>query len=390
MITIPTLSQLYDNIKNDIETEFGDSVPDFGQQDMRVQIAAQAAALKIFYLFVGKLQKNSFVDQAEPEAGGGTLERWGRIKLGRDPFPATAAQYTVDVTGITGGFIPAQTTFKSDSASQNPGKVFILDSDYTLSGSSDTMTLRALDAGMGSALANGDTLTATQPLNGANQQVTVSATVVAPLAAEATEDYRAKIETSFRLEPQGGAAADFLIWGLDAMGVKKIYPYTTSGTSASVDIYVEANPEDSIDGKGTPGLGILTDVTSCIEQDPDTTLNYWERDRRPMGVFDANVLPVVVKLVQINITGFTLPDQQTAVTAALTEFVNGVRPYVPAVDTVASRSDVINTPKLNQAILNAAPGAGFTSVNMLVDSTPETSYQFDNGEIPYLLSVSFI
>ena len=87
MITIPTLKELYDQVLSDLETQYSISIPLFGKNFLRALAMVQAAKLKIFYLAVANLQKNIFVDTADPEASGGTLERFGRVKLGRNPFP---------------------------------------------------------------------------------------------------------------------------------------------------------------------------------------------------------------------------------------------------------------------------------------------------------------
>src|SRR4051812_1989999 len=121
MITIPTLVELYNAIKSDLETEFGATIPVVGKSFLRVFAACQAAKLKLYYLTVGKLQKNIFVDTADPESLGGTLERFGRVKLGRNPFPAQAGQYKIGVSGSIGAVIKSSTTFKSDDNSLSPG-----------------------------------------------------------------------------------------------------------------------------------------------------------------------------------------------------------------------------------------------------------------------------
>ena len=132
MITIPTLKELFDDIVADLESELTVTIPVFGPIFIRALAAVQAAKLKLYYLTIGQLQKNIFVDTADPESSGGTLERFGRIKLNRNPFPATAAQYDIDVTGTIGATIPAGRTFKSDDDALNPGKLYILDAEFEL------------------------------------------------------------------------------------------------------------------------------------------------------------------------------------------------------------------------------------------------------------------
>src|SRR5688572_3872346 len=258
MITIPTLNQLYTSILNDLETEFGNNIPLFGKNFLRAFAAVQAAKLKLFYIALGGVQKNIFVDTADPENSGGTLERFGRIKLGRNPFPAQAGQYTIEVTGSVGATIPASSTFKSNDDALSPGKLYVLDLAYTLIATTDTITVRALQAGTDSRLEVGDQLTATAPIPNANSLAQVTAESVTPLDAETTEEYRHKVVEAYQLEPQGGAASDYRIWAADVQGVARVYPYAKSGEPGVVDVYVEATPGDSTDGKGTPPGSMIT------------------------------------------------------------------------------------------------------------------------------------
>ena len=102
MINIKTTSELYTSILADIEAEFGISISLTGKVFLRAMAAVQAAKLRIFYLALGKVQKNIFVDTADPAAQGGTLERFGSVKLNRYPTAATAGEYLVTVTGTSG------------------------------------------------------------------------------------------------------------------------------------------------------------------------------------------------------------------------------------------------------------------------------------------------
>ena len=131
---------------------------------LRALASVQAAKLKLFYLAAAFLQKNLFADTADSESLGGTLERFGRVKLNRNPFPAVPGEYDFDVTGSIGATIPAQSTFKSNDSSSNPGYLYVLDNAVTLTATTQTVTLRALVAGLDSALEVADTCTSTAPI----------------------------------------------------------------------------------------------------------------------------------------------------------------------------------------------------------------------------------
>lgn len=390
MTTLPTITQLYDDCLAQLQTKLGVTVPLFGKNFLRALAGVQAALLWLLYQVVGDVQKNIFVDTAYSEAAGGTLERFGRVKIGRNPYPATQGQYTATVTGIAGSSIEANTTFISDDDSQSPGLLFILDNSYTMPGVSGTITLRALTAGSGARLLPGDTLTATAPIIGVNAGATVLSETVTPTDAEDIEDYRNVVLLSYRIYPQGGAPADYRLWGLEVSGVKQIYPYAASGAANEINVFVEATTTASTDGKGTPSSAMLSDVYDSIQSDPATG-----RGRRPLGVFAVNCLPVVINTIQITINDSSIAtSDQATITAALQAAVAGIRPFIAGADILSNKNDTLSNNIIINIILNAVPGSIFTSVTMLVQvgggpATPETVKSFDNGNIPYLSTVTY-
>ncbi len=391
MIRIPTTNELYLSIKGDLEASESITIPIFGKSVIRVFAAVQAAKIKLLYLTLGNLQKNIFIDTAQPEAQGGTLERFGRVKLGRDPFPPQAAQYSVTVTGTPGAVIPASYTFKSDDTSLNPGVLFILDIAYTMVTTSDNITIRALTAGLDSKLNVLDTLTGTAPLANVDKITTVASEVVAPLAAEDIELYRQKGLNSYRLEAQGGAPSDYRLWSADAQGVQQVYPYAKSGFASEINLYIEATPEDSEDGKGTPGAAIIAAVEEVVNRNPDITLSLNERGRRPATAI-VNYEPITVKEINIEIVSYV--GNTAAITASnlsgLTDMVNAIRPFVAAADVASEKNDILDNNRIIATLISIRPGAVFTGVNLYVDGVLSSTWTFENGDIPYLNSVTYI
>ncbi len=389
MITIPTLSELFEDILDDLEAEFNITIPGFGKVFLIALAAVQAGKLKLYYLAIGKLQKNIFIDTADPEASGGTLERFGRIKLGRNPFAATAGQYVVTVTGTVGAIIEASTTFKSNDDTVNPGKLFILDNEYTLVGS-DSITLRALEAGVDSKLEVGEELTSTIPIANVDKIVTVTSEAIAPLAAEEIEVYRTVGLQAYQLEPQGGAGSDYIIWAADAQGVLRSYPYAKSGATSEVDLFIEATIADSTDGKGTPSAQLLADVEVVVDFDPDDTRPLDERGRRPLTEI-VNYLAVTIKEVDIEVQGFVglTPAIETSIFNAIKVILDDIRPFVASANVLANKNDIIDINKIISIILNAEPGSIFTTVDLMIDSVSVSTFTFENGDIPHLNSVTY-
>jgi uncharacterized phage protein gp47/JayE len=391
MITIPTFNELYNSVKSDLENEFGSAIPIFGKIFLRALAAVQAGKLKIFYLAQGKLQKNIFVDTADPEDTGGTLDRFARVKLGRNRYPAQAGQYIINVTGTAGGVIPAQTTFKSNDSSLNPGILYVLDNAYIMPGATGQITVRALTAGTGGKLASGNGLTATSPIAQVNKGATVDSETVQPLDAEDIEAYRQAAIQAFRLEPNGGAAGDFRLWADDVQGVARVYPYARPAASAEVNLYVEATAEDSIDGFGTPSALMLSQVEAVVELDPDTTKPINERGRRPLGIWQVHYLPVTINSVDIDIAGFQglTVDIQTVIQNSLESLVKDIRPFVAGADVLESKNDILDQNKIISAILSVRPGSVFGAITLKIDGVTKLTNTFINGDIPHLNSVTY-
>ena len=382
MANIPTISQLYASIIADLEQELNVTISLFGRSYLRAKAMVQAGRLYLAYLNLAKVQKNIFIDTADPVANGGTLERFGQVKLGRLPFPAVQGQYTVSVTGTAGAIIPAQSTFKSNDDSQNPSKLFTIDADYTLTGTSDVITLRALEAGDGSKLSIADQLTVTAPIALVDPIATVVSEVIEPQAAENIEDYRQKGIEAYRLEPQGGAPADYRLWANEVQGVIQSYPYATSGFTSQVNLFIEA---DNLNG--VPTLSDLQAVEDNIEL-PTAT----RPSRKPVTV-TVNYLPVTPKFIDINIASFTPAPSvaiQDLIESAMISELSNVRPFVGAIDVLADKNDYFDINKIIQIILTANPGSVFGAVTMEIDSIPVSSFTFSNGDIPILNAITYV
>jgi uncharacterized phage protein gp47/JayE len=396
MADIPTLAELQSQIENDIKSELGITRTWVGKVMLKVLSLVQAAKLKLYYLHIAQIQKNIFVDTATSEFSGGTLERFGRVKLGRNPYPAVAGEYTLDVTGSIGGVILKGQTFKSSLGSTSPDKLYSVKSEVTLTGTTGQIEVVALEPGTDSVLQIGDELEATSPIANVDSIATVNSVDVTAIEAEDLEDYRNLVIQAFQLEPQGGAATDYRIWSADAAGVRTVYPYTKDGAIYTVQVYVEALPENSEPGQpsGYPPESMLTDVEDVIELDPDTTKDINERGRRPL---QATVEVLKVVPVAVTITINDLSDKSAPVialiTSAIEDLMYTIRPYIPGADGT-NRKDTLYISALIAAIYDVLDeGISFSNVSIEIDSTTYSQYTFGDtpakyGTYPYLDTLS--
>ena len=390
MISIPTLQALCADLIAQLEAQYGDTISTTGKSALRATANSLGGQLKLFYLGLANNQKNMLPDTADSVAVGGTLERWGFIKLGRYPYLATSGEYILTVTGTIGAVINGQTTFLSDDTSLNPSQLYILDNAHTVVSVPDYITVRALTSGTAGKLNVSDTLTPTSPIPLVNSPLVVSSQTVQPLDAESLVEYRNEVIQSFLLSPQGGAATDYRLWSQDAQGVANVYPYAASGYTNRVDLYIESNITDSIDGKGTPSGSMITAVQSVVNFNPNTSLSTLQRGRRPITVV-VNYHAIAIKQVDMSIPSFVgiTPELQALILNALTLYASSLRPFVAAADIISNKNDIIDINSIVAVILSVAPGSSFATPILKIDSVPMTSYQFVLGNIPYLNSVTY-
>jgi len=386
---MPTYNELYTSVQADLRNKLVIKNI-FGKVVLNVLAAVQAAKLKIYYLRIDFVYKNIFPDQADPETKGGALDRFGFVKLGRYPFAATAGVYTVVVTGNIGAVIPPNTTFKSLDTSNSPDKLFVLDSTFTFIAETGEIQIRSLDLGKQSELFEGDQVQVTQPLANVESFAVVIIINTIPLESESTDEYRAKTIQAFRTEAQGGSKSDYKFeWSLDVQGVKAAYPYLNTSPSI-IDLYVEANPEDSTDGYGTPAQSILDAVEEVVEFDPDITKPLGSRGRRPMGAFQINFLPVQVLPVDVVITNLSDVSFLAAIKTSMETFLLDIRPFIDGADDPNnSQKDLLYENDVYGVVRGVlGSSAIFDSLIVNVDSNPINIYEFTLGNIPYINTVT--
>lgn len=382
MNNTPTLMQLYAQVLADLEAQMNITIPLFGKSFLRALAMVQAGKLYLLYLRLAAVQKNVWVDTADSVANGGTLERFGFVKLGRYPFPATQGEYICTVNGSAGAVIQGGTQFISDDSSKNPGKLFVIDQTYTLTGYLDEITLRALEAGDGSSLLVNDTLTSTVPIALVDSQVIVAVESVQPQAAEDLEDYRRKVIDSFRLLPQGGAPADYRLWASEVSGIVQTYPYTAAGVTNQVNLYIEGDTAN-----GVPTGADIAAVQAAIEQ-PTAT-----RPARKPVTDIVNYLPVTPRLIDIEIDWLGAAPSasiQALIQSAILDALSEIRPFVDSIDIVADRNDYFDTNSIIAIILGVQPGSVFGAVVMDVDGVPQNNITFVNGDIPQLGTITYV
>lgn len=369
-MAVPTYNELYNSVLTDLRNRLS-ITSIIGKVVLSAFAAVQAAKLKIFYLSVNRVEKNIFIDTADDE----TILRYGLVKLGRLPLSAIAGQYIIEVTGEIGAVIPSGTTFKSLDSSSNPDVILQYDSVFVFSATTGNIQIRALELGTDYELQSGDALQLTAPIANVDSFQTVQSEAVTPVDEEDIEEYRDTVIESYRTEPQGGARVDYRIWTNDVTGVRTVYPYVKSGESGVIDLYIE-----SLTDNGVPTAGLIQDVENAIEP-----------SKRPMGTFQINYLSVTPLAIDIEITNLSDTSFLTAISDAIETFLLDIRPFIDGADNINERSDKLYESDIYTIVRNViGVTESFDSLEMFVDSVSEDVYTFENGDIPYINSVTAI
>ena len=390
MKPIPTISEIYANISGDLRSKLN-LTADYLKKTLDAFSAVLSAEFHLAFLYLSDIQDNVFPDKATTADKGGTLERQGLIYLNRPMFPDSIGTFRVSVTGVAGSVLRQNLTFKSNDDALNAGQVYILDAEYTLTGTGDEIEIRSIGTGIDYNLNVSDNLTITEPVIGVDKTVIVTEVLVQPKAGETVELYRQAILNAIQLEPQGGSRSDYRQWSSDAQGVRLVYPYVRDVDASIIDLYVEATIADSTDGKGTPSTAILDDVAAVVEQDPDITKPINERGRRPMQA-DVRVSAVALVPVDITITGLNdySDSVKNAIQSSITEFLYDVRPFISGADLRRNKNDILYSGKVQSVVTEALVNGNFFNVLTLsVDGNIVPSYKFTLGNIPYLRTLNY-
>ncbi|MCH9712743.1 MAG: baseplate J/gp47 family protein [Proteobacteria bacterium] len=386
-LTTPTTKDISDNIIAQLEASFNQTIPLLPKSFNRVLSKVLGGLFVILYKYGGSIFLNVFVQTAsfkDTTILGITvnpLTFWGRLIGVGDPVAATSAEFDIIVT-VTNqvGSLPSNTQLiNSDN-----GVTYITVGAVLLN--ADFVTAHVIAAsdqagGDGSgALGNlsiGDSVSFANPIPNVFRTATVSTLTVTGANAESADAYRQRVIDRFQKRPQGGAYADYEIWGEETAGIINIYPYT-SDCPGQIDVYVEATPESSGDPDGIPTTAQLNAVLDSIELDQSGLAS-----RRPAGSL-VNAFAITRVPFDVVITGLTVDNLATVqanITAALTEYFLERDPYIEGL-SILPRLDRVSSSAVGGVIDDVVSAAGgvFTSIEVSKFAIPFDIYTLDIGE----------
>lgn len=386
-LATPTTTEISASILAQIESSISQSVPLLPKAFARVLAKVLGGVFVLLWKYAGFIFLQLFVSTSthrETVVNGRTIRpllEWGRLIGVGDPEAATRAELVVEVTVLVQtGSLPAG----SQLLYSPTGVVYLTTAAVALDAATVEVTIRASsdpDGGGGAgAIGNldvGTVVSFASPLANIARDTTVLSQSVTGADAESWEAYRTRVIRRFQRRPQGGAYADYQLWGEEDPGILNVYPYT-SASPGEIDVYVEATEASSGDPDGIPTAGQLTTVFDLITADEDGLPS-----RRPANAA-INVYAITRTAFDVEITGLTasdLPAAKAAIEAATDEYLRSREPFIVGL-SILPRRDLITRAGVTTAADEAASALGGTviSVRLLLSGSPLVAHTLGDGE----------
>ena len=293
---------------------------------------------------------------------------------------------TIDVL-TQGGVLYSGTQLKSNVT----GKLYIVEETKTLLQQKETVSVVCTEIGTAGNLEQNDTLNFVNPYGFIKTEAIVSDVARVGLDNELESSYRNRVINRFRLQPQGGALADYRIWASEVPGVLNVYPYNDKEQPGGVLLYVSGISDVYADR--IPDKGLLKKVGEVCTYDPETG----KATRKPLtAMLDpkndgsySNVKPVSVAVFDVVITGVSgiIPaDFAQVVKPALQNYFLERDLYIRGLSDDNNRTNVVSKNHVITVINQIAVSikAIFETAEIRKDGKVAPLYTLDNGELARL------
>ncbi len=381
----PTTAEIGENIIAQLEATLNQTIPLLPKAFNRVLAKALAGVFILLYKYGGFTWLQIFVSTASSIAttvNGKVLTpliEWGRLIGVGDPVAATQAELITDITvTVQTGSLPSGTQLLN----ADNGVTYITIGVVLLNAATVQATIRAVNdqqdtdgAGVIGNLDPGAIVTFANPLaNVVRDTVIDSQTVTGADAEDVDIVYRQRVIDRFQKRPQGGALADYELWGEEVAGILNVYPYTGL-LPGQVDLFSEATDEPN----GIPTTPQLEAVLESVTLNENGLAS-----RRPANAF-VNSFPISRRSFDIEVTGLTVDNEaqvQADIISGLTTFFTNREPFIDGL-TIPPRTDLISRSALIglvQDIVAAANGTFTTVFFEVTGGSPIESFTLGRGE----------
>ncbi len=315
------------------------------------------------------------------------------VKLGAlfgigEPLAGVQWQGIIEVDVLkTGGVLYSGTQLKSSVT----GKLYVASETKTLLLNKESVKVVCTEIGTAGNLEVNDVLNFVNPYGFIKSEAVILEVERMGLDEELEANYRERLINRFRLQPQGGALADYRIWAADVPGVLRVYPYNDKEQPGGVLLYVSGIP--SVFNDRIPDKGLLKKVGEVCTYDPETG----KAIRKPLtamldpkndGSYE-NIKPVSVVEIEVAVTGVTgiaPADFAELIKPALKNYFLDRDLYIRGLSDDNNRTNVISKNHvitvINQIAVTAK--AVFEEVVLKKENVVFSSYVLDDGKLAKL------
>jgi hypothetical protein len=316
------------------------------------------------------------------------LVKWG-VLIGVG-LPRSGTQWKGEIT-ITVANKDTTLLGGAQLKSELTGRLYITDTAKFLTNDTETVIVTCVDTGSGGNIKIDDTLNFVNPLGNVKKTAVVLSVINDGTDDETEGEYRYRVVNRYRMQPQGGALADYRIWASDVPGVLNVYPCNDADSPSGVLLYVSGNPSLFPDRILTEAL--RKQVGDACTYDPKTG----RATRKPItAVIDpagdgsySNVLPVSVvwfDIYIIGLTGISPSDFAEAVRPAVEDYFLSRESYIRGLSDDNNKINVVSRNNISSVVDQIAISvkAEFESVIMKRGEEIEPSYILGMGELSKL------
>jgi hypothetical protein len=316
------------------------------------------------------------------------LVKWGVLIGVGEPKSGTTWKGKIIITVLeTETPLTAGTQLKSDIT----GKIYLIDSTVTLESETALADITCAETGSAGNMEPGDLINFVSPLGNVEKAATVDTVTEDAIDDETEADYRFRVVNRWRMQPQGGALADYRIWGAEVSGVLNIYPYGDPDSPSGVFVFVSGNP--AYYPNRIPSAALLILVGKACTYNPETG----QASRKPLTAkIDPlgnetyiNVKPVEIEIFDIYINGVTgIPalDFANTVRSPLEEYFLGREPYIRGLSDDNNKTNLVSKNNVASVVdqIAISEKAEFDNVVMYHNGIVTPTYNLsldDNGII---------
>jgi len=385
-MTSPTTQEIADLIVAQLEGSLSQTIPLLPKAFNRVLAKVLAGVFILIYKYAGFVFLQMFVAHATLKAtvvNGKTIQPllvWGQLVGVEDPQAATRAEFVAAVNVVNQvGSLPAGTKLIRDAT----GVIYESIVDTALNAPQVGVQIRAVSdssGGDGSGVIGnmepGTIIQFASTQTNVSSDVFITSQTVIGADAETATSYRTRVVNRIQAKPQGGAYADYRLWGEEVEGVAHVYPY--SGTKpGEVDVFVEVDTD--VDPDGLPDLAHMNAVRDSIELEGDTG----KATRRPVGAA-VNVLSIGRTAWEVQISGLDVEDEVSVkadIESGLDEYLRSREPFIVGLSVLPREDRITNAAiaSIVNTIVDAAGGA-VTDVQLQRSGVPVPSWVLTRGE----------